>query len=103
MPTTIESLEDRVRTLEEQMATVKKGRMWLKSLDTSLPHGQRILERAKENQARISQLWHDAFRELIPDDIQPIGVVRLREEIAKSGVDPRGNEFSRAIIEMREE
>jgi hypothetical protein len=103
VPTTIENLENRVRTLEEQMAAVKKGRVALQPSDASRPPGRRILERAKENQSRISHLWHEAFRQLIPEDVKPISVVRLREEIAKSGIDPRGNEFSRAINQMREE
>jgi hypothetical protein len=34
---------------------------------------------------------------------KPIGAKKLRERLLKKGFDPNSNEFSRGIIEMREE
>jgi hypothetical protein len=34
---------------------------------------------------------------------KPIGAKKLRERMIQGGIDPEGNEFSRGIIEMREE
>ncbi len=34
---------------------------------------------------------------------KPIGAKKLRERMVREGFDPEGNEFSRGIIEMREE
>ena len=39
----------------------------------------------------------------IPVPAKPIGAKKLRERLLKEGFDPNGSEFSRGIIEMREE
>src|SRR4051812_44417264 len=51
------------------------------------------------------QAAHDARidKALGIEGIEPVGPEKLREMMLADGVDPNGNEFSRGIIEMREE
>jgi hypothetical protein len=60
-----------------------------------------------EEQTAIEAEWkkfHKALRKLgIRLPAKPIGAKQLRDRMIQNGFDPNGNEFSRGIIEMREE
>ena len=45
----------------------------------------------------------DVDRALGIEHLKPVGVEKLREMMIADGIDPNDNEFSRGIIEMREE
>jgi len=60
-----------------------------------------------EEQAMIEaelKKFHKALRKIgIRLPAKPIGAKKLRERMIREGLDPNSNEFSRGIIEMREE
>ncbi|MFN0107780.1 MAG: hypothetical protein ACKVZH_02930 [Blastocatellia bacterium] len=64
--------------------------------------GARMRRNAKLNQERLAAAWSAAMREM---GIQgkPIGAENLQKLMIAEGVNPEDNQFSRGIIEMREE
>lgn len=64
--------------------------------------GMRMRRNASLNQDRIAAAAAAAFAEMGVTG-QPIGAEKLQEMMIADGVDPESNEFSRGIIEMREE
>jgi len=64
--------------------------------------GMRMRRNASLNQDRIAAAAAAAFAEMGITG-QPIGAEKLQEMMIADGVDPKSNEFSRGIIEMREE
>jgi hypothetical protein len=101
VPTTIEELEARVRALEEQVASLAKkveqapaaGHAELKSWLP--PH-------LVADQAALSAAVDRAFKKMGITGT-PIGAENVQAMIAACGIKPEDNEFSRGIIEMREE
>lgn len=68
---------------------------------TDTPAARRARE-AEYQQAQLTVAWNEAMRQLGISGA-PIGAEELQKRIAASGVNPEDNEFSRGIIEMREE
>lgn len=64
--------------------------------------GARAWERASQNQDRISAAAAAAFAEM-GITAKPIGAEKLQQMMLDAGVKRENNEFSRGIIEMREE
>jgi hypothetical protein len=69
---------------------------------TAAERGARLLREAALNQERIAAGWAAAMREMGISG-EPVGAEKLREMMIAEGVDPEDNQFSRGIIEMREE
>ncbi|MEK7833927.1 MAG: hypothetical protein AAB401_22760 [Acidobacteriota bacterium] len=69
----------------------------------SAERGRRMLERASLNQERIAAGWAAAMREMGIPRMEPVSAEKLQEMMIAEGIDPESNEFSRGIIEMREE
>ena len=69
---------------------------------TAAERGARLLREAALNQESIAAGWAAAMREMGISG-EPVGAVKLREMMIADGVNPESNEFSRGIIEMREE
>ncbi len=52
----------------------------------------------------VRRAWEQTMEKLgVPKDLKPVGAKRLREMFLAEGIKPEDNEFSRGIIEMREE
>jgi hypothetical protein len=76
-------------------------------IDDDLAVAEELLRLAHEDQATIDAEWK-RFREALRKQgirlpTRPIGAKKLRERLLKKGFNPESNEFSRGIIEMREE
>ncbi len=69
---------------------------------TAAERGARSRRNAALNQERIAAGWAAAMREMGISG-EPVGAEKRREMMIAEGVDPEDNQFSRGIIEMREE
>jgi hypothetical protein len=63
---------------------------------------EELLRVSREEEADWVAGW-DRFMKQLGIRNKPIGVKKLREMAIKEGLDPNDNQFSRGIIEMREE
>jgi hypothetical protein len=76
-------------------------------VDDDLALADELLRLAREDQAVIEAEWKKFRRFLRQRGIRlpakPIGAKKLREMAIREGLNPESNEFSRGIIEMREE
>lgn len=64
--------------------------------------GDRLLREAEAQQAQTVRVWDEAMAAMGISG-QPIGAKALRQMMIAEGINPEDNEFSRGIIEMREE
>ncbi len=76
-------------------------------IDDDLALAEELIREARKGQPVIDAEWKK-FRKFlkqmgIPLPAKPIGARELREMGIREGLDPEGTEFSRGIIEMREE
>jgi hypothetical protein len=73
--------------------------------DDDLALAQELLRLAREEQPAVAaeaRKFRQFLRQLGIRG-KPIGAKKLREMAIREGLDPESNEFSRGIIEMREE
>ncbi len=63
---------------------------------------EELLRVSREEQAGLVAGW-DKFMKQLGIRGKPIGAKKLREMALKEGLNPEDNQFSRGIIEMREE
>jgi hypothetical protein len=63
---------------------------------------EEILRVGREEEADFVAGW-DKFMKQLGIKGKPIGIKKLHEMAIKEGLDPNDNQFSRGIIEMREE
>ena len=61
-----------------------------------------LFRESKRERDYLDPAW-DKYIQEIRKRIKPMSIQELREMMIKDGVDPAKNEFSRGIIEMREE
>jgi hypothetical protein len=71
-------------------------------VDDDLALAEELIREARESQADINAEWEEFMKQLGIRG-KPIGAKKLREMAIREGLDPDGTEFSRGIIEMREE
>ncbi|MFN7945671.1 MAG: hypothetical protein U0Z53_09980 [Blastocatellia bacterium] len=96
MATTLEELERRLNRVEEEL------KLWRPQIEESpAQRGARLLWQAR-HEAHISALMAKVMQESGVGG-EPVGAERLREMILATGVTPENNEFSRSLIEAREE
>jgi hypothetical protein len=69
---------------------------------TAVERGARLLQEAALNQERLAAGWAAAMRDMGVSGA-PVGAEKLQEMMIAEGVNPEDNQFSRGIIEMREE
>lgn len=97
MAATLEDLEKRLTAVEQELA------MWrLANAETPSERGARLWEQSLLEQPQITAAWEKAMEELGISG-EPISAEELQKMFADCGVKPEDNEFSRGIIEMREE
>jgi hypothetical protein len=102
MATTTEELEKRLSALERKVAFLEQRLAGRPVEETPAERGARMIREAKQSQAQLSAGWAKAMEEMGVRG-EPIGAEKLRAMIAACGFKPEDNEFSRGIIEMREE
>lgn len=73
-----------------------------KPVDEDLDLAEELLRVSRKEQAAFVAGW-DKFMKQLGIRVKPIGAKKLREMAIKEGLDPEDNQFSRGIIEMREE
>jgi hypothetical protein len=102
LATRLENLEKRLAMVEGEVASLRAllERRYLE--ETPVERGARLLREAKANQAALSAGIAKAFAEMGISG-EPIGAEKVQEMIAACGFKPEDKEFSRGIIEMREE
>ena len=99
MAATLEELEARLAALEAEVARLKERSP--QPAAATAP-ASRLPPSMVADQAVISTAVARAFAALGITGT-PIGAEKVQEMIAACGVKPEDNEFSRGIIEMREE
>jgi hypothetical protein len=102
MAATLEELERRLAQVEKEVTRLQQ--LIEREPHSELPaeRGARLLHEARASQPAISAAAGQAFEEMgITGD--PIGIEKLREMMAGSGVNAEENAFSREIKAMREE
>ncbi len=97
MALTLEELDKRLTIIEEELALRRQP-----AVETPAQRGARLLRRAKLEQPRMSATMAKVLNDLGISG-EPIGAEALREMMIADGVNPEDNQFSRGIIEMREE
>lgn len=102
MTTTLEELEKRVARVEQELARLRQLLEKPPADETPAERGARLLREAKVSQAAISAAVAKAFEEMGITG-EPIGAEKVQEMMLACGIKPEDNEFSRGIIEMREE
>jgi hypothetical protein len=102
MAPTVQDLEKRITTLEQEIARLRQILEDGMTTDEAANSGARLLREAKANQAAFSAGVAKAFAEMGITG-EPVGAEKLREMMLACGIDPEDNEFSREIIAMREE
>jgi hypothetical protein len=70
--------------------------------DEELALADELLRVSREEQADLVAGW-DNFLKQLGIRCKPISPKKLREMAIREGLDPEDNQFSRGIIEMREE
>ncbi len=93
---------------EESASAVVSGsadlmeKEYLLANQTAAERGAILLRESKLHQAEISAAAAAALAEMGISG-EPVGAQKLREMMLADGINPEDNEFSRGIIEMREE
>lgn len=105
MTITVKELWAKVHRLEEELAEVRRQ---LESLsEKELTPEERLAlwqERVRRENERMLPSMRSFLEQLgIPEDMKPIPAEQLQQMMIESGINPKDNLFSRAIIEMREE
>ena len=102
MATTLEDVEKRLATLEQEIAYLRQLVVRGQAEQTPAERGARFLREAKANQAAFSAAVAEMFAQLGITN-EPIGAENVQKMMEACGIRPEDNEFSRAIIDMREE
>lgn len=92
--------EESVQTAPQNSNALEKE--YLLANQTAAERGAMLLREASLHQAEISAAAAAAFAEMGISG-KPVGPEKLRAMMLEDGVDPKDNQFSRGIIEMREE
>ncbi len=102
MASTPEELEIRLAALEQEVRELRRSVERRTGEELPAERGFRALREARASQAAMSAALAKAYAEMGITG-QPIGAEKVQQMIAACGVNTEDNEFSRGIIEMREE
>lgn len=105
MATTLEALEDRMATVERELARLARLVEDPEQVDRPPTDGSLDEWLARLRQKRMSGPSLDEMRRAmgIPPDLEPIGAVALQEMMIEAGVRPEDRLLSSEIIRLREE
>jgi hypothetical protein len=81
---------------------VKPTKRQPKTPDDDIALAEEIIRASRQEQAAMVAEFKKFMKQLGISG-KPIGAKKLREMAIREGLDPNGTEFSRGIIEMREE
>jgi hypothetical protein len=99
---TLEELEKRLKAVEDEVAFLRARLFGPPADETPAQRGARMLREAKLAHPALVAGWTKAMEQMGIQG-QPIAAEKLQEMMRACGVKPENNEFSRGIIEMREE
>lgn len=102
MALTLEELAARLAVVEKEVRELRLLYEGAHVDETPAERGARMWREARASQAAISAAADKAFKEMGITG-EPVGIEKLREMMAASGIKPEENLFSREIIAMREE
>lgn len=102
MAARLEELEKRLTQAEQAIARLQQLMGQAPHEETPIERGARLLREAGLHQAEIAAGWAKAMEQMGIRG-EPIGAEKVQEIIAACGIKPEDNEFSRGIVEMREE
>lgn len=97
MAATLEELEQRLSKVEQ---VIFLGQQL--NNESAAERGARLWREAELNGVQIAAATAAAFAEMGISG-EPVGAEKLQALMIADGVNPESNEFSRGIIEMREE
>ena len=106
--------EDRIAALEERLAAVERAVAELRAAarpPAAAPgprkdplEGHPLLWQSITDPQKLAEMEAEIDRKLGIDGIEPLDPGKVRQMmVEEDGLDPNGTEFSRGIIEMREE
>jgi hypothetical protein len=98
MALTLESLDQRLAALEQQVALLTAAA----PVPEVASRGARLIREAEASRATVVAAWQ-RFLTNLGIAGQPVGAKKLRERMLAAGMNPADNSFSREIIAMREE
>jgi len=104
MAIALDDVEKRLEKLEAAIGNLQQQLNFAQvPVETQAERGDELIRVARASQKQLEIAWAKVMRELGIEKLQPIGAEQLQEMMAAGGIDPSDNEFSRGIIEMREE
>jgi hypothetical protein len=102
MSATLKQLEERLATVEREVAALRKqvaGKR-PKKRPTGKPRPKSLLKLADESHAEVVAASREALAEMGIEG-KPIGAEKLQERMAESGIDAASNWLTGEMIELR--
>jgi hypothetical protein len=102
-------MSDRLAQIEERLAALERVVATLQPQAPATPADKKDpldghpLIWKKPPREVLEKMEAEQLKALGIDHLKPIGAQAVRQMMIDEGIDPNGNEFSRGIIEMREE
>ncbi len=102
MTISLEAFAERLTAVEAELVRLRQALMGRPAEETAAERGARLLRDTALSAGAMAAGWAKAL-EILGIRGEPIGAENVRRMIAACGFKPEDNEFSRGIIEMREE
>lgn len=102
MATSVDELERRVTTLEQEMELMRRLVQPAPKCESPAEAAARMLRESKQAHGQLVAAWEKAMEQMGVRG-EPIPAEQLQEMMRASGINPEGTEISRGIVEMREE
>jgi hypothetical protein len=102
MSTSVNELDKRVTALEQQLAQFRETKKRDSTAMTPAERGAALLRDSPRVHDELLRGWTRALQQMGISGT-PVGAERLQQMIREAGVKSENCEFSRELIEMREE
>jgi DNA-binding transcriptional regulator LsrR (DeoR family) len=102
MAATLEDLEKRLAQVECEVARLRQFVEVPSPEETPAERGAQLLYEAALHQAQIAAGWAKAMEQMGISG-EPVGAEKVQAMIAAGGINLEENEFSRSLMDMREE